>query len=83
MHSPTSPESPPKHPLALILATPGTPEPGGRPWKKRVSLRFSRADALRIDAVRRRLPVRLTRAQMVRTFALYALSVVEQEGDTP
>jgi hypothetical protein len=66
--------------LASILDTKGTPEPHGRPWKKRIPLRFSRADLLRIDAVRKRLPGRLTRAQMVRTFALYALAVAEKEG---
>jgi hypothetical protein len=67
-------------PLAAILDTKGTPEAHGRPWKKRIPLRFSRADLLRIDAVRNRLPVRLTRAQMVRTFALFALAMAEKEG---
>jgi hypothetical protein len=68
--------------LSTILDTKGTLEVRGKPWKKRVPLRFSRADILRIDAVRKRLPGRPTRAQMVRTFALYALSVAEKEGGT-
>jgi hypothetical protein len=70
-------------PLASILDTKGTPEVRGKPWKKRVPLRFSRADLLRIDAVRKRLPVPLTRAQVVRTFAPYALARAEKEGGAP
>jgi hypothetical protein len=62
------------------MAARGTNRAPGEPRKKRVVVRFSRADIRRIDAVRAHLP-RTSRAQVLRAFCLAGLAMIDAQTE--
>lgn len=68
--------------LAAIIAARGHNRVPGEPRKRRVVARFSKTDIGRLDALRAQLP-RTSRAQLLRAFAYYVLTVVEQASIPP
>ena len=66
--------------LSVILSARGHHRAPGEPRKKRVVVRFSRADILRIDAVRVHLP-RTSRAQLLRAFCLAGLAMLDPQTE--
>ncbi len=69
--------------LVRVIEARSYPRTPGERRKKRVATRFSRADIGRIDALRGRLSIKLSRAQMVRACAFYVLAMAESEGGAP